>query len=85
MLPEVREQTMQASFEAYDNGDKKWLPIFKEKLEFVRFPPEERAKMVAVAKPLWGEWEEMKNSQGLKGTEILQFTKEQVAKFSAAR
>ena len=85
MLPDVREQAMQASFEAYDNGDKKWLPIFREKLEFVHFPPEERAKMVVVAKPLWGEWAALKDSQGLKGTEILRFTKEQVAKFSAAR
>ena len=85
MLPEVREQTMQASFEAYDDGDKKWLPIFNKMLEIVHFPSEERAKMVAIAKPLWGEWAALKDSQGLKGTEILRFTKEQVAKFSAAR
>jgi TRAP-type C4-dicarboxylate transport system substrate-binding protein len=85
MLPEVREQTMQASFDAYDAGDKKWLPIFNEKLEIVHFPPEERAKMVVAAKPLWGEWAALRDSQGLKGSEILRFTKEQVAKFSAAR
>ncbi len=85
MLPEVREQSMQAAFKAYDDGDKKWLPIFREKVEFVEFPPEERAKMVAVSEPLWEEWAATKDEQGLKGTKILRFTQEQVAKFSALR
>ena len=85
MLPQVREQAMQASFDAFDDGEMEWMPIFNEKLEIVRFPPQERAKMVVVAKPLWGEWAALKDSQGLEGTEILRFTKEQVAKFSAAR
>lgn len=85
MLPEVREQATQASFDAYDEGDKKWLPIFQDKLEIVRFPAQERAKMVAVAKPLWSEWATQLDSQGLKGSEILRFTQEQVAKFSAVR
>ncbi len=85
MLPQVREQATQASFDAFDNGDKKWLPIFNEKLEIVRFPAAEREKMVAVAKPLWGEWAARQNRHGLEGSEMLRFTKEQVAKFSAAR
>jgi len=85
MLPQVKEQAMQAYFDAYDEGDKKWLPIFKDKLEIVRFPPAERAKMVAAAEPLWKEWAEQQDSQGLRGSEILQFAKEQVAKFSASR
>ena len=85
MLPQVREQAMQTSFNAYDAGDEKWLPIFNEKLEIVQFPPEERAKMVTVAKPLWGKWAAEQDKKGRRGTEILQFTKEQVARFSAAR
>ena len=85
MLPDVREQAMQASFDAFDEGDKKWLPIFNDKLEIVHFPPKDRAKMVAAAKPLWGEWAAQHDRQGLKGTEILRFTQEKVAKFSAAR
>jgi TRAP-type C4-dicarboxylate transport system substrate-binding protein len=84
MLPEVRERAMQASFKAFDEGDRKWLPIFREKLEFVHFPPEERAKMVAVSEPLWDEWAATRDEQGLKGSTILRFTQEQVAKFSAA-
>jgi TRAP-type C4-dicarboxylate transport system substrate-binding protein len=85
MLPQVREQATLASFEAFDNGDKKWLPIFNEKLEIVRFAPEERAEMVAAAKPLWGEWAARQDSQGRKGSEMFRFTQEQVAKFSAER
>jgi len=85
MLPEMRELAMQAAFRAYDEGDSKWLPIFREQLEFVDFPPEERAKMVKVSEPLWDEWAVTKDDQGLKGSRILRFTKEQVAKFSAAR
>lgn len=85
MLPQVREQVTRASFEAFDAADKKWLPIFEDKLEILQFPPEERAKMVAVAKPLWNDWAAQKDSQGFKGTEILEFTKQQIAKFSAAR
>ncbi len=85
MLPQVREQATQASFDAFDDGDKKWLPIFNDKLEIVRFPPQDRAKLVAAARPLWREWAAQQDRKGLKGTEILRFTQEQVAKFSAAR
>jgi len=85
MLPQVREQAMQASFDAFDDGDKHWLPIFDEKLEIVHFPPEDRARMVAAAKPMWSEWAALQDGRGLKGSEILQFTQQQVAKFSAQR
>jgi TRAP-type C4-dicarboxylate transport system substrate-binding protein len=85
MLPQVREQATEASFKAFDDADRKWLPIFEDKLEIVRFPPEDREQMVAAAKPLWREWAAQQDSKGLQGTEILQFTIEQVAKVSAAR
>lgn len=85
MLPQVRAQATRTSFQAFDAGDEKWLPIFEEKMQIVQFPPQERDKMVAVAKPLWAEWAARQDSQGLKGSEILEFTKQQVARFSAAR
>lgn len=85
MLPQVREQAMQAAFDAFDDGDKHWLPIFDEKLEIVHFPPEDRARMVAAAQPMWSEWAALQDGLGLKGSEILQFTQQQVAKFSAQR
>ncbi len=85
MLPQVREQATEASFLAFDEADAKWLPIFEDKLEIVQFPPEDREKMVEAARPLWQEWAAQQDSRGLQGSEILQFTIEQVKKFSAAR
>jgi TRAP-type C4-dicarboxylate transport system substrate-binding protein len=85
MLPQVRAQATRASFQAFDAGDSKWLPIFEEKMDIVQFPKADRAKMVTVAAPLWTEWAARQDSQGLKGSEILEFTKQQVAKFSATR
>jgi len=85
MLPQVREAVTQAYFDAYEEGDRHWLPIFQEKLEIVKFPPEERAKMVAASEPLWLAWAAEQDKAGLKGTEMLAFTKEQVAKFKPAK
>jgi len=85
MLEDVREQATLETFKAYDEGDQKWLPIFSQRLEITQFPPSERAKMVAAAAPLWDEWAAEQDQQGQKGTEILDFAKEQVAKFSAYR
>ena len=81
MLPQVREQAMQAAFNAFDEGDEKWLPIFGKRLEIVRFPPQDREKLVAAAKPLWTQWAQQHDEAGLRGSEILRFTQEQVARF----
>lgn len=85
MLEDVREQALIAKREAYEEADRKFLPIFREKLEIIEFPPAERAKMVAAAKPLWTEWAADLDKQGLQGTEILNFTLEQLAKHGATR
>jgi TRAP-type C4-dicarboxylate transport system substrate-binding protein len=85
MLPEVREQALETYHQAYEGGDRKWLPLFRERLEIVEFPPAQREKMVAASEPLWREWAAEQDRQGLKGTEILDFAKEQVARFSQAR
>ena len=61
------------------------MPVFKKTLEIVPFPPAERAKMVEASKPLWKQWAQEQDEAGRKGTEILNFTQEQIAKFSAAR
>jgi TRAP-type C4-dicarboxylate transport system substrate-binding protein len=85
MLPEVREAALKAYFDAYEEGDRHWLPIFQEKLEISRFPPAERAKMVEASHPLWDEWAAEQDRQGLKGTEMVRFAQEQVRQFSQAR
>jgi TRAP-type C4-dicarboxylate transport system substrate-binding protein len=84
LLPRVREQATLAAYDAFDEGDRKWLPIFRDKLEIVPFPSSEREKLVAVARPLWSEWAQRQDAAGLRGSEILRYTQEQVARFSGA-
>jgi TRAP-type C4-dicarboxylate transport system substrate-binding protein len=84
-LPRIQEEGMQAYFRAYEEADKKWLPIFRERLEIVPFPRAERDKLVKLAEPMWRKWAQETDAKGLPGTEMLNFAKEQVAKFSALR
>jgi TRAP-type C4-dicarboxylate transport system substrate-binding protein len=85
MLEQVRERATEDTFAAYEEADRTWLPIFREKMEITEFPPSEREKLVAAARPLWDEWAAEQDKQGVRGTEILNFAKEQVTKFGAVR
>lgn len=67
---------------AYEVADKKWLPIFKKRLEVIEFPASERAKLVATAGKIWAQWEREQNKKGRPGTQILSFVKAQVAKYA---
>ena len=84
-LPRIQEETIQAYFRAYEEADKKWLPIFRARLEIVPFPKAERDKLVKLAEPMWRKWAQDMDAKGMPGTEMLNFTLEQVAKFSAER
>lgn len=42
-------------------------------IEFIEFPAEERAKLLAASKPMWEEWVEEMEAQGLPGREILDY------------
>ena len=83
VLPKIREQGIQVMIRAYEEGDKKWLPIFRERLEIVPFPKAEREKMLAKAEAIWNEWAAETDAKGLRGSEILQFALDQVAKYAA--
>ncbi|MCH8883748.1 MAG: hypothetical protein IIA41_09665 [SAR324 cluster bacterium] len=82
LLPRIRDEAVKAYIDAYARGDERWIPIFEKRLEIVHFPESERAKMVAKAIPLWAEWAAKLDAQGMAGTEMLEFTKAQAAKFS---
>jgi TRAP-type C4-dicarboxylate transport system substrate-binding protein len=58
----------------YAKADAHWLPIFAERLEFITFPPEERAKLVAKAEGVWNAWAEAREKEGLPGKEVLAYT-----------
>jgi TRAP-type C4-dicarboxylate transport system substrate-binding protein len=48
-LQATRDLSDKALLDAYAAADKKWIPIFKQKLEVVPFPLEERRKIAAGA------------------------------------
>ena len=76
---------MQAAFKAYEAADKHWVPIFQQKLEIVPFPAKERAELAAASVPIWQAWATDLDRQGLKGSEMLKFAREQAEQFKDAR
>jgi TRAP-type mannitol/chloroaromatic compound transport system substrate-binding protein len=80
-LPKAQELANQALFKAYDDADKKWIPIFRQKLEVTPFPPAERAKLVAASGPIWEKWVKEQEAAGRPGQQILDFVKAEVAKY----
>jgi TRAP-type C4-dicarboxylate transport system substrate-binding protein len=79
-LPDLQAKAQEASFAAYEKADAKWIPIFKEKLEVIQFPPEERAKLADGAQKYWSEWVERQEAAGRPGKKMLEFVKAEVAK-----
>jgi TRAP-type C4-dicarboxylate transport system substrate-binding protein len=79
-LPEARKLASAALLKAFKADDDKWIPIFKQKLEIVQFPAEERAKLVAASLAIWEEWAKEQEAAGRPGKEILNFVKAEVAK-----
>jgi TRAP-type C4-dicarboxylate transport system substrate-binding protein len=59
---------------AYDEADQKNLPLFKKKLEFITYSPDELAAFrKAGGEPVWEEWVKLRESQGIPGRELLNF------------
>ncbi|MGD8561697.1 MAG: C4-dicarboxylate TRAP transporter substrate-binding protein [Desulfarculaceae bacterium] len=57
----------------YDTLNQKWTKKFKKRLEFVNFPPGERAKLVNKAKAVWEKWAADAEKKGLPGKEVLAY------------
>lgn len=81
-LPEAQDKAIAAMIAAYHAADKKWIPIFHEKLEVVKIAPETREKLAAGASKIWAEWAKEQDDEGRPGTEMLNFVREQVKKVS---
>jgi TRAP-type C4-dicarboxylate transport system substrate-binding protein len=80
-LPEAQELAKKALFAAYEEADAKYIPQFKERLEFNVMSPADRARLVAGANDLWEEWAKEQAAAGRPGREILEFVKKEVAKY----
>ena len=79
-MPKAQAAAIDAMIEAYQTADKKWIPIFHEKLEVVKIAPSERAKLAAGADNIWAEWVKEQEAKGRPATEMLNFVKAAVAK-----
>lgn len=79
-LASSQSEAIEAMITAYEAADKKWIPIFHERLEVVKVAPATREKLAAGAAQIWQEWAKEQDSQGRPGTEILNFVKELVQK-----
>jgi len=80
-LPRIQEENNRALLEAYRKADEEFLPIFRKTLEVVRFPPQERAKLIARSEPVWQQWAAARDAEGMAGTQMLEFVKAQVARY----
>ena len=59
---------------AYRAADEKNIPLFKKKLEFLKYSAEELAAFrKAGGEPVWEEWIKQREGQGIPGRELLNF------------
>jgi TRAP-type C4-dicarboxylate transport system substrate-binding protein len=57
----------------YDTDNRKWIEIFKKKLEFIAFPPQERAKLVREAESIWEKWAKGWEEKGHPARDVLKY------------
>lgn len=69
-----------AAKKAYRDADEKNIPLFKKRLEFVKFTPDELAAFRKVGgEPVWEEWVAKREAQGIPGRELLNFLLKEAA------
>jgi hypothetical protein len=74
LFMDSRKVAYDALVQAYVDSDKKWIPIYEANpnLKEIRFTAEDLAKVEKMAgKPVWDEWVEARNKEGLPGQEML--------------
>lgn len=73
ILEDAKADAYRLQREAYDEADKKSIPLFeKRKLEVVKITPEMREKLINTAgKPVWEKWVVDTEAKGLPGKEAL--------------
>ena len=80
-MPRAQAAAIKAMIIAYTEADKKWIPIFRKRLEVVPFAPAERVKLAAGAGAIWKQWAEDQDAAGRPGTKMLKFVQGLVAKY----
>jgi len=59
--------------EEFKKADDKWIPIFKERLEFIDFPFSERERLVGEAEAVYEDWVKRMQEQKLPGRDVLNY------------
>ena len=74
LFEEARDLGHAAVKKAYAEADVKNIPLFKKKLQFIKFTPDELASFRKVGgTPVWEEWVQKREAQGIPGRELLNF------------
>ena len=74
LLEEARDLGQAAVKKAYREADEKNIPLFKKKLTFIKFSNDELAAFrKAGGTPVWEEWVQKREAQGIPGRELLNF------------
>ena len=74
LLEEARTLGQAAVKKAYTEADEKNIPLFKKKLQFIKFSPDDLAAFrKAGGQPVWEEWVVKREGQGIPGRELLDF------------
>ncbi len=74
LLEEARPLAHAAVKKAYAEADEKNIPLFKKKLQFIKFTPDELAAFRKVGgQPVWEDWVTKREAQGIPGRELLNF------------
>ena len=79
-VPEAQKLGTAALLKAYKEADDKNIPMFKQKLQVIPFPPAERAKLIKASEPIWEAWVKEQEAAGRPGRQMLDFVKAEVAK-----
>ncbi len=82
VMLDLREGVIQQFHDVYAADDAKNYDLFKQKgIETITFPAAERAKLVANAERFWKAWTEDMQKKGLRGREVLEFTRAKLKEF----
>jgi TRAP-type mannitol/chloroaromatic compound transport system substrate-binding protein len=74
LLMEAQPLAHAAVKKAYREADEKNFPLFRKKLQFLKFTPDELAAFrKAGGQPVWEEWVVKRDAQGIPGREVLDF------------
>lgn len=74
LFEEARPMAQAAAKKAYAEADEKNLPLFRKKLQFIKYTPDEIAAFrKAGGTPVWEEWVTKRESQGIPARELLDF------------